>query len=138
MDTTKINKQITLIEAAKTLGIEVDDAASILKSYVNLSNIKEDSVLSNWQYSMLEIIVYNRTQEKKKLESELKDLSKESPLFPPDENAMCYCQAPPDWHGGNDKDNDDKGKGGNGVISKVLIVIAVVLAISIGVAIAFV
>ena len=128
-------KQITLTEAAKQLGIEIDEAAGILERYANLSNLNDDSEISNWYYSVLEGIVRTRAEEKKKLESELNLIKVEPPLFPPEENAMCYCQASPDWHGDND---DGNGTGGKGVIHKVLIITAVVLAIAIGVAIALV
>lgn len=129
-----VRNQITLSEAANKLEIKITEAVGILERYANLSNLNEDTEITNWQYSVLEGIV----QEKKKLESELKGIREEPPLFPPEENAMCYCQAPPDWHGKNDNDDGDYGKGGNGAIHKVLIIIAVVVAIAIGVAIALV
>lgn len=118
------NKLITLSEAAKQLGIEIDEAAGILERYANLSNFNDDSEISNWHYSVLEGIVRTRAEEKKKLVPELEDLPKESPLFPPEENAMCYCQAPPNWH---DPD-DDKGKNFF-LILAIILAAAIVLAI---------
>ena len=93
MDAFENNNPITLSEAAKELGIEIDEAAAILKKNANLSHLKGDAEISKWQYSLLEIIVHNRIEEKQKLESELKGLPKDSDLFPPRENAMCYCPA---------------------------------------------
>lgn len=131
------SKPITLSEVAKQLGIEVDDAVGILERYANLSNLNEDSEISNWHYNVLEGIIRTRADEKKKLESELKGLPKDSDLFPPRENAMCYCQAPPsDWPGFDD--NGDKGGKGNVLIRKVLIIVAIALAVAIVIAVAFV
>ncbi len=65
--------------------------------------------------------------------SKLKGLPREIPEFPPHENAMCYCQAPPDWH-----NPDDNNQGGNGKIHKVLIILAIIAAVAIVVAVAFV
>lgn len=69
------------------------------------------------------------------LKSKLKDLSKEPPKFPPHENAMCYCQAPPSGWSGFDNDNDS---GGNGLIRKILIILAIIAAVAIGIAIALI
>ena len=118
------NTPITLSEAAKQLGIEVDEAIGVLERYANLSNLNEDSEISNWHFSVLEGIIRTRAKEKKKLTSELKDLPKDSDLFPPRENAMCYCQAPPDRH---DPD-DDKGKNFF-LILAIILAAAIVLAI---------
>ena len=46
MDTKENNNQITLSEAAKQLGIEIYEAADILKRYANLSPLKGDSEIS--------------------------------------------------------------------------------------------
>lgn len=126
-------KQITLSDAAKQLGIEVDEAVGILERYANLSNLNEDSKISNWHYSVLEGIIRTKAEEKKILISELEGSPKDSDLFPPRENAMCYCQAPPDWH-----NPDDNNQGGNGKIHKVLIILAIIAAVAIVVAVAFV
>lgn len=131
-------KQITLSDAAKQLGIEVDEAVGILERYANLSNLNEDSKISNWHYSVLEGIIRTKAEEKKILISELEGLPKDSDLFPPRENAMCYCQAPPSgWHGFDD-DKGDEGEKGNGLIRRVLIIVAIALAIAIVIAVAFV
>ena len=132
------NKPIILSEAAKQLGIEIEEAAGILERYANLSNLNEDSEISNWHYSVLEGIVRTRAEEKKKLESELKGLPKDSDSFPPRDNAMCYCQAPPSgWHGFDDDKGDEGGKG-NGLIRRALIIVAIALAVAIVIAVAFV
>ena len=124
MENTEHNKKNTLSEAAKSLGIEIEEAAGILERYANLSNLNEDSEISKWHYSVLEGIVRTRAEEKEKLESELNLIKEEPPLFPPEENAMCYCQASPDWH---DSD-DDKGKNFFLVLA-IILAAAIVLAI---------
>lgn len=72
-------------------------------------------------------------KEKEKLKSQLEDLRKDPSSPPPLENAMCYCQAPPDWV--PDRDNDDNK--GNGWSRKVLIILAIIVAVAIVIAIVF-
>ena len=89
-------KKRTLFEAAESLHIELDEAISILERYANLSNLDEKSEISNWEYRVLEGIVQTRAKEKENLKSGLNGLSKTSSHIPPQNNAMCYCPAPPD------------------------------------------
>lgn len=73
-------------------------------------------------------------KEKEELKSELEDLRKDPPSFPPPENAMCYCQAPPGWyeHGDDGKDKD------KGWFYKVLIILAIIAVVAIVIAIVLV
>lgn len=133
------DKKRTVSEAMDSLNIELDEAVSILERYANLSNLDEKSKISNWAFRVLEGIVQSRrAKERDELMSKLKNLSKESPEFPPHETAMCYCPAPPDWR----KPNVDNGQGGtdqeNGVIRKALIILAIITVVASVVAIAFV
>lgn len=104
MEENTENRKRTLSEAAEALHIDLAEAFVILKTHVGLSNLSKDSEISNWQFRVLEGIVETRAKEKEQLERELKGLSKEPPKFPPSQNAMCYCPAPPDWR---KPDNDE-------------------------------
>ena len=71
------------------------------------------------------------SKEKEKLKSQLEDLRKDPPSFPPPTNAMCYCSTPPDWSPSRDN-NDNKG---NGWSRKVLKILAIIVAVAIVIAI---
>jgi len=73
-------------------------------------------------------------KEKEKLKSQLEDLRKDPPSFPPNENAMCYCQMPPDWREHDNNDGDE----GNGLFHKVLIILAIIVVVAIAIAIVLV
>lgn len=60
------------------------------------------------------------------LKSQLEDISQESPLFPPSNNAMCYCQPPGDWD--NRKAEKDKPES---MLKKVLFIGTIILILSI-------
>ena len=60
--------------------------------------------------------------ERWKLESELRNLQNDPPLYPPSKNAMCYCQRPPDWH----KPNKYKKL----IIWAIIVVAAIIIAIA--------
>ena len=73
-------------------------------------------------------------KEKEKLKSQLEDLRKDPPSFSPPENAMCYCQMPPDCREPDDN-SDDKG---TGCSHKVLIILAIIVVVAVIIAIALV
>jgi len=70
---------------------------------------------------------YFLSDEEKRLKEELAELrEKEREEYERINNAMCYCQAPPDWH--NTKDDKDDG---NSVFQKVLSIVTIVIISSV-------
>lgn len=60
------------------------------------------------------------------LKSQLEDISQESPLFPPSNNAMCYSTLPEDWD--NHKGEKDELEG---AWKKVLFIGTIILILSV-------